>query len=281
MAKKSKIAVVFPVFNGAATLRRSLQCVALQTVTDFRAIIIDNCSTDGSLSIAKEFCAEDSRFSVVINDKHLSGPENLAKGVAIGAQLGEYFCLRACDDYSSSDFLEKLSDALDRHPEKLLAACDTKACGPEITRLKRPTPSVVHFYENYVNGNIPRNLTFPAEWIYNLYRSEAQFILEKRWFELGNPWAFASYVVAAFVMRDLVVYVKGPTYDFTEGSGSERKYGAKRFRDKLLQRLRYTLGCFNIHRELPPSSLLTKAKLFRMCWNDARRKTRYKLFWIF
>lgn len=188
---------------------------------------------------------------------------NFAKEVTIRVQPGEYFCPRACDDYSSSDFLEKLSDTLDRHPEKLVAASDTKACGQKITRLKRPTPSGVNLHENCVNSKTSRDLTFSAKWIYIYTGRERNLCLRKR-FELGNPWAFASYVVAAFVMRDIVVYANGPAYDFTEGSDSERKYDAKRFRDNLLKPLRYTLGCLNIHRERPPSSLLMKARFFRM-----------------
>jgi hypothetical protein len=27
--------------------------------------------------------------------------------------------------------------------------------------------------------------------------------------------------------------------------------------------------------------IVSRILFFRMCWNDARRKTRYKLFWIF
>ncbi|WKL27516.1 hypothetical protein Q1M64_27070 [Sinorhizobium meliloti] len=172
-------------------------------------------------------------------------------------------------------------EALDENPGKLLAACPTKLVGPSGTRIKAPDDSVFDFTRKYVSGKVPRNLTFPAEWIYGLYRAGAKETLMARWFELGNPWCFASYVVSELVVRDLVVYVDGPTLDFAEGSGSEQRYGAKSFRDRLDQRLKYTLGCYNLTRKLPPVSLMIRTKFFRMCWNDARRKTRYKLLWIF
>jgi hypothetical protein len=174
-----------------------------------------------------------------------------------------------------------LVEALDEKPGKLLAACSTKLVGRSGSRIKAPDDSVFEFTSKYASGKVPRNLTFPAEWIYGLYRASAKEMLMERWFELGNPWCFASYVVSELVVRDLVVYVDGPTFDFTEGSGSEQRYGAKSFRDRLDQRLKYTLGCYGLTRKLPPVGLTIRIKFFRMCWNDARRKTKYKLLWIF
>ncbi|MET3855070.1 glycosyltransferase family 2 protein [Rhizobium sp. OAE497] len=279
--KDVKVVVVFPVYNGEKTLHRSLECIAKQTFKEFRAIILENRSTDASLSIAQAFCEQDDRFRVIVNDKHVTAIENLAKGVEIASAQGEYFCLRACDDYSSDDFLERLVKALDDDPSKLLAACATKLTGPRGVRLKEPSQKALNFLEAFRQGYVPRNLTFPAEWIYNLFRAEAKPLLMERWYGLGNAWCFASYVLAAFVVRGLAVYVDGPTYDFTEGSGSEARYGAKSFRDRLQQRWRYTLGCFNLRKDLPKASAFVTIKFFMMCWNDARRKTRYKLLWVF
>ncbi|MEY9531680.1 glycosyltransferase family 2 protein [Sinorhizobium fredii] len=278
---KSKVVVVFPVYNGERTLSSSLQCIADQTFRDFEAIILNNKSTDDTLRIAEEFCRTDRRFSVIHNEQHVSALENFARAVQLGAARGEYFCLRACDDHSSSDFLECLVEALDRDPKKLLAACSTKLVGPDGNRIKSPDKAIFDFTTAYVSGHVPRNLTFPAEWIYGLYRASAKEILMARWFELGNPWCFSSYVVSELVVRDLMAYVQGPTYDFTEGSGSEKRYGAKSFRDKLNQRLKYTFGCYKLTKKLPRVKLITRLKFLRMCWNDGRRKTRYKLFWIF
>ncbi|ACP25649.1 hypothetical protein NGR_c18850 [Sinorhizobium fredii NGR234] len=278
---KSKVVVVFPVYNGERTLFSSLQCIADQTFRDFEAIVIDNKSTDDTLGVAEQFCRSDRRFSIVRNEQHVSAPENFARAFQLGAARGEYFCLRACDDHSSLDFLACLVEALDRDPTKLLAACSTKVIEPNGSRIKSPDKATLDFTQSYVSGRVPRNLTFPAEWIYGLFRASAKDMLMARWFELGNPWCLASYIVAEFVVRDSVAYVQGPTYDFTEGSGSQKRYGAKSFREKLDQRLRYTFGCYKLARKLPPVRIITRLKFFKMCWNDARRKTRYKLFWIF
>ncbi|PDT82944.1 glycosyltransferase family 2 protein [Sinorhizobium sp. BJ1] len=279
---KSKLVVVFPVYNGAKTLEKSLQCIADQDFTDFHAIILENLSTDDSLAIATRFCERDNRFSILRNDIHVGMLDNLAKAARLGAEHGDYFCLRACDDVSSLDYLSKLVAALDADPAKLLAAGATKRIRDGVTRLATPNRSAIDFQDLYRRGKIPRNLTFPAEWFYGVYRSDGAIeILMRRWFDLGTPWCFASYVVAEFVVRGLVAYVEGPTFHFYEGSGSEQKYGATSFREKLRQRMAYTMGCYRVKDALPQTTLLRRVLLFRMFWNDARRKTRYKLLWIF
>jgi glycosyltransferase involved in cell wall biosynthesis len=278
---KPKIVVVFPVYNGATTIEKSLRCIADQDLADFRAIILENQSTDNTLEIASRFCEKDKRFIVVRNEHHLSALENLAKAARIGAAEGDYFCLRACDDESSLDFLSKLVAALAADSTKLLAAGATNRIRGDVTRLLTPNKNVLNFQQRYRRGDVPRNLTFPAEWFYGVYRSSAIEILMRRWFDLGTPWCSASYVVAEFVVRDLVAYVEGPTYNFYEGSGSEQKYGAAKFRDRLRQRMIYTLGCYRLKDKLPKATLLARFRLFVMFWNDARRKTKYKLLWIF
>ncbi|MCY1519393.1 hypothetical protein D9M68_541430 [compost metagenome] len=75
--------------------------------------------------------------------------------------------------------------------------------------------------------------------------------------------------------------MEGPEFHFIEGSGSHQRYGAKTFRQKFAQRWEYTVGCYRLKDKLPPMSLWTQFLLFRMFWNDARRKTRYKLLGFF
>ncbi len=47
---------------------------------EFRAIILNNCSTDETLQVAQRFCEEDARFSVISNETHLSAEANFAIG---------------------------------------------------------------------------------------------------------------------------------------------------------------------------------------------------------
>ncbi|MGF6172096.1 glycosyltransferase family 2 protein [Ensifer sp. 4252] len=277
MPEKSKIVVVFPVHNGAKTLERSLRSIADQSLHEFKALILENGSTDDTLEIARAFCAGDPRFSVIQNENFLSALEQFAKAIRLGACEGEYFCLRACDDTSTPDFLQKLVASLDEDPNKMLAVGNVdRINGAKITHVK-PNQDIFRFKERYLRGRVPRNLMYPSEWIYGVFRSSAaNEIILKRWYE-GAVWALSSYVVTEFVVRDLVAYTDGPAYEFTEGSGSDKKYMVTSVTAKIRARWQYTIGCYKLKDKLPPASLYSRLMLFRMCWNDARRKTRYRI----
>lgn len=60
-----EISVVVPVFNREKTLRRSLESVLGQSFRDFEVVVVDDCSTDGSLKVAEEVAATDRRVRVI------------------------------------------------------------------------------------------------------------------------------------------------------------------------------------------------------------------------
>ncbi|WP_296589122.1 glycosyltransferase family 2 protein [Roseibium sp.] len=275
---KPRVLILFPIYNGERTMLESLECIANQDYRDFRAIIVDNQSTDATAEIARSFCEKDPRFEILTQDKHLSAVENFIFCMKFGEANSDYFCLRACDDLSSSNFLSSLVEALNNHPDKLLAAPTVKRRKGDETRVLRPDPCILEYPTSLTNGNVPRSLAYPSEWCYGLVRANGGAeILYRRWSEYPHAWCVASYVVAEFVMRDLAIWVEKAEFVFVEGSGSFEKYGAKTFFAKLQQRLNYSLGCFRVIRKLPPINLQTKFKLFRRLWRDSRIKTRYDL----
>jgi glycosyltransferase involved in cell wall biosynthesis len=276
--KKSKIAVVFPIFNGAKTMVKSLRCIAEQDYEDFCVIIVDNCSTDETHQIAQSFCEEDKRFRLQRNKAHISAVDNYLLCMDIGRKNGEYFCLRACDDLSSSNYLSSLANALDQNPEKLLAGPTVRRVNAEATRKLHPDPIIFGYPAALQRGDVPRSLAFPAEWCYGMFRSTGgSDILIQRWREYPYAWCVASYAVSEFVMRGLAIWVEDTEYIFVEGSGSYQKYGAKTLFGKFWQRLQYTLGCLRVAKKIPRISTGTKIKLFRRLWRDSRIKTRYDL----
>ena len=275
---KPKVLVLFPIYNGEKSMRESLDCIANQDFSDFRAIIVDNKSTDRTAEIARAYCEKDPRFEVLTQEKHLSAVENFIFCIKYGRDNADYFCLRACDDLSSQNFLSKLVEALNNNPDKLLAATTVRRVQGEQSRVLRPDPVIFGYGRSLASGVVPRSLAYPSEWCYGLIRSErGAEILIRRWSEYPHAWCVASYVVAEFVMRDLAVWVDSVEFVFIEGSGSFEKYGAKTFFGKFQQRLNYTLGCYKVVDQLPSVSLVTRIRLFRRLWRDSRIKTRYDL----
>ena len=61
----SRVDIIIPVYNVEPYLRRCLNSVLKQTYKYWRAICIDDGSTDGSPAILEEYAAKDSRIMVV------------------------------------------------------------------------------------------------------------------------------------------------------------------------------------------------------------------------
>ena len=50
-----KISVLLPVYNAKAFIAESIQSILDQTEPDFELLIVDDCSTDGSIEIIDSF----------------------------------------------------------------------------------------------------------------------------------------------------------------------------------------------------------------------------------
>lgn len=89
--KRPQVTVLMPVYNGARYLREAIESILNQTYEDFEFLIINDGSTDNSLSILNSYAKLDGRIRVVSRpNKGLIATLNegisLAKGVYIARQ---------------------------------------------------------------------------------------------------------------------------------------------------------------------------------------------------
>jgi glycosyltransferase involved in cell wall biosynthesis len=66
------VSIVTPVYNGALYLRECIESILAQTYSNWEYIIVNNCSTDETLEIAKEYEGKDKRIQVHSNDRLLA-----------------------------------------------------------------------------------------------------------------------------------------------------------------------------------------------------------------
>lgn len=104
MDNKVKCSVIIPVYNTDKYLRKCLDSVIKQTLTDIEIICIDDCSTDNSFKILKEYENKDSRIKVIhfcTNKK-----QGTARNAGLDIAKGKYITFVDADDYVDSTFLE-------------------------------------------------------------------------------------------------------------------------------------------------------------------------------
>ncbi len=100
-----ELTIIVPIYNGEEYLKRCVDSILSQTYTDFELILVDDGSTDSSLSICERYAETDSR--VVVHHKE-NGGLVAARKSGLSLAKGEYIGFVDCDDYIESDMYENL-----------------------------------------------------------------------------------------------------------------------------------------------------------------------------
>jgi glycosyltransferase involved in cell wall biosynthesis len=104
------LSIILPCHNGEKYLTESISSCLNQTYSNIELIIIDDCSTDNSYKIMKEFEKIDERVTVIKNKTNLKLPASLNAGFL--QAKGEYFTWTSDDNLYLPFALESLYNEL-------------------------------------------------------------------------------------------------------------------------------------------------------------------------
>ena len=108
--------IVIPLYNKEKFVAATLDSILAQTFTDYEVIVIDDCSTDGSLDVAKK-CSDkfQSGFRIVSHQRN-SGL-SAARNTGIRNASSDLIAFIDADDVWKPDFLEKMHELVHRFPQ--------------------------------------------------------------------------------------------------------------------------------------------------------------------
>lgn len=110
---KPFFSIVIPTYNRAEDLRFNLSLLLKQTFNNFEIIISDNCSTDNTEQVVKNF--KDKRIFYYKNKRNIGAEPNYQK--VFSYTRGEYLFTIGDDDFIIfNDTLEKIKKILDKKP---------------------------------------------------------------------------------------------------------------------------------------------------------------------
>lgn len=116
-ARTPLVTVITPVYNGAPYLAECVESVLRQSYSSFEYVILDNVSTDDSLTIAREYERRDSRIRVVACTEHLSNHlENWNRALQHVSSAAEYVKVVHADDWIFEDCITRMVEVGERHP---------------------------------------------------------------------------------------------------------------------------------------------------------------------
>lgn len=95
--KMPKVSVIIPVYNREKLLPRAILSVLKQTFQDLELIIVDDCSTDKTRGVIKDFEEKDKRVKSVFLKENSGGPA-YPKNAGFPLAKGEYIAYLDSDD---------------------------------------------------------------------------------------------------------------------------------------------------------------------------------------
>jgi len=118
------VSVVMSVYNGAATLRETLDSIQAQEGVDFEVIVVDDGSTDGTAEILER--AEGIR---VIHQENQGLTRSLVTGCR--AARAPIIARHDCGDRSRPDRLRRQFELISSADDIVLVSCSTQYVGPD------------------------------------------------------------------------------------------------------------------------------------------------------
>ena len=104
------VSIVLPVYNGERYLRESIDSVLAQTYTNFELIVVDDCSTDSTPDIVRDYAARDPRVTYHRNPQNLKLPKSLNAGFRL--TKGDYLTWTSDDNRYRPNAIEFLVSEL-------------------------------------------------------------------------------------------------------------------------------------------------------------------------
>lgn len=117
-----KVSICIPAFNAADYLRQAVESVLGQDYQDYEIVIIDNCSTDHTVSLVSELQQlSNGRIRFYQNDRNIGLVGNLNR--CLEYAKGAYIKFLCADDMLLPGCLEKMAAGLDLHSSVKLVSC--------------------------------------------------------------------------------------------------------------------------------------------------------------
>lgn len=103
--------IILPTYNRAHRLEKAIDSILNQEFTDWELLIIDDASTDNTLSLISKY--NDARIRYIRNEKNEE--RCISRNIGIRQSIGKYICFLDSDDYHLPNHLAVFHDFILAH----------------------------------------------------------------------------------------------------------------------------------------------------------------------
>lgn len=205
--KNPLVSVLMPCYNVELYVEEALSSIMRQTYTHLEIIVINDSSTDNTLSILETLALQDSRIKVVSNSSNLKLIDTLNKGVEICS--GEYIARMDADDISFPDRIERQVAFLEENK-------DYDIVSTQFYTFKTGVKKKNLYHNPETNEDLRAYLLFrsgichPAVMIRRTLFSEKKLSFEKEYLHVEDYalWVKAVYVTKLANLADPLLFYR-------------------------------------------------------------------------
>ena len=219
--KNPKISVIVSVYNTEKYIEKCLDSLLNQTYSNIEIVVINDCSTDGSLKILKKYAKKYDNM-ILIENKENKGL-SYSRNVGLEKATGEYIGYIDSDDYVDSTYYEQMMKAIKKEKSEI-AIADMKIVYED--------GSFPDYVSKGCNGevntlNIIKN-GLAASACNKLFKRE---IIEKYKFSEGKLNEDLAVILPSIVAAKKISYVENNNYYYVQHTGSiqNSRFSDRRF----------------------------------------------------
>lgn len=138
------ITVIIPLFNKVESIKNTVNAVLEQSFTNFELLVIDDGSTDDSLSVVKEI--DDKRLKIIQKE---NGGVSSARNLGIAEARFDWVTFLDADDIWHQDFLKNVCDVIYSNNQVKVIGTGYAEVKKDMTILKKQLPENKGFISNY------------------------------------------------------------------------------------------------------------------------------------
>ena len=145
-----RFSIIVPLYNKADYVRKALESILTQSYTNYEVVIIDDESTDNSLSIVNDFVKTVESGKWKVESQPNSGVA-AARNNGVAKSKGEFVCFLDADDWWEPTFLEEIDRMIAEYPDAGLYATNYVYYKPGKTHVAL---NLERGYINYPEANL-------------------------------------------------------------------------------------------------------------------------------
>lgn len=143
------VSVLMTAYNREAYIAEAIESVLSSIYENFELIIVDDCSKDNTVSIARDYEQKDARVKVFINEHNLGDYQNRNKAASLGQ--GKYIKYIDSDDVMYPHCLSVMVYAMEQFPEAGFALSAMHDAAKPYPVLLSPREIYLEHYNGYTH----------------------------------------------------------------------------------------------------------------------------------